>query len=307
MWILEQITAHAPQAVVEPGDVGRSVDALAQGLASLQQPTPMVFGLQVQPTDRERVVALAARFRGALAQWRGHLFEQHGADGHTFVDGILERHGVVLSTPTVAPTIDQVALDPAERAAFARFEAMLQAPSSLRDAWEHAGALEDDETVSTWVGKPNPEQVRALARLYDHELQRPFPALLLQLLLRFNGVALGPADSDTAVGCVVVPSADLAEPVLWPAGYDDPLQLRNAPVVEGVSLFIIGGLADSGFLGLGTDPAQTDASVYWVPADASTEPATRLAGSVLRFLNAWCDAHLLLEAVLSRSGVPGWS
>lgn len=303
-WIRDKVRDSAPREGLEPGDVGQSVSALAQALASMDTSRPMVFGLQVGPEERERVVALKPEFRAALVSWRGYLVEHHGAEGSTFLDDILHRHGVTLGEAHPSSVVvDRVALEPAEQAVFERLTRLVGDPSSLRGAWEASGYLEGDETVGTWVGKPDVDRARALARAYEREYEQAFPLLLLQILLRFDGIEIGAASEPG--GCTVLPGAELGEPLLWSADYGDPFMFADAPF-DGIDPFVIGGLADSGFVTLVAKKRLTDPAVYWVSADFSSEPATRIAANVAQFVEAWCDADLLLEVVLSRRGVPGW-
>ena len=98
------------------------------------------------------------------------------------------------------------------------------------------------------------------------------------------------------------------EPVLWPVrGYGEPLELEAADLPGMTMPLVFGELADSGLLACdlgGEDPDEP--VVFWIDREVHLVEPRRIAGSVTAFVEAWCDAQLILPSVLEVAGVPGW-
>lgn len=304
-WVRQKLVELAPSDSLQPGEAGQRLASIAQSLGSIQGwSRPMVFGMQCAPADEERVKALAPHFRNSLAAWRRHLSETHGEDGEAFFEDVLRRCGASLhaadmgSSEVVIPKLPNSDV-------LARLELLLLEPARLDAPWREAGYIEDEdgEAVCTWVGRPKPARLTAYAESYEAEFGRTLPSTLTGLLLRFDGVAVGPGEGSSRFERVE--PGELAEPQIWSTRCGDPFAI-DPLVFGGTRMFIVGELADSGFVCLGASDSSAEQEVFWVPSDFSDQPPTRLAPSFAAFIEDWCAAELLLPELLRRRCVPGW-
>jgi len=304
-WVRQKLVELAPSDSLQPGETGQRLASLAQSLGSIQGwSRPMVFGLLCAPGDEERVKALAPHFRSSLAGWRRHLSETHGEDGEAFFEDVLRRYGASLHAADVGSS-EVVIPKPPNSDVLRRLDQLLLQPARLDVPWRDAGYIEDedDETVCTWVGRPEPARITAYAESYEAEFGRTLPPTLTGLLLRHDGVAVGPGDERARFARVE--PGELAQPQVWSTCCGDPFAIDSL-VLRGTRMFIVGELADSGFVCLGASDSSEEQEVFWVPSDFSGQPPTRLAPSFAAFIEDWCEVGLLLPEVLRRRCVPGW-
>lgn len=125
-WLRGKITESSAPAVLEAGEIGANVAALAETVSSLRAGGTMLFGLQV-PGDVLETVGheLIAQADAALAEWKRRLEHEFGAEGHDAFRTIALRYGVMLEEaaplrrdPDVSRSLSRLfaALDDLERA-----------------------------------------------------------------------------------------------------------------------------------------------------------------------------------------------
>lgn len=186
-----------------------------------------------------------------------------------------------------------------------RLQAMLSSASALTPRWAQAKCLLDpDDQVHIWVGEPDEGALQAMVSAFETGFNAPYPPILAKLLLRENGIAI---DGERASGCERVAPDKLPEPALWPAGaYGDHWLLADLDLDPALDFYVIGEIADSGFVCLGVAHGEGVSGVYWLDRELAHVPPRLLAPDAAAFLAAWCDAALCLRCLLQRSGVPGW-
>jgi hypothetical protein len=155
--------------------------------------------------------------------------------------------------------------------------------------------------------------VTADTRSFERKLERSFPVFVAHLLSRFNGFAVC---ADEAGGLQVqnVPARELPEPAWWPAQvYGDHFMLLDTDIAEGLDFFVLGELADSGYLCLGIaveqperDTQSAGPPVFWLDKAFSREKPYKLADNTAAFIVEWSKVALSLPLLLKRCHVPGW-
>jgi hypothetical protein len=298
-WLETRLSECAPPAELSPGTIGRALQDLTSAIVAFEAGSGQVFGMTLPGADRAELTPLAERGRAVLDQWRRRLEAEHGDEGVRVLETIAARMG--LSLPEMkSRTVEQARAAPIPDAIARALDRFARALADRAGREAYLRERGDDEPLpDIRTGEPRLQELEAFFARHEAGGSGALPLAYLELMKRWNGIETRASETAT------VPAEELSEPTIWPLDSCGDHYLLDAAELEGVeSPFVIGEVADSGFLVLDVAPGHDgEAPVFWL--ERGTPPFS-LARSHTELLELLADHHAMLEGVLEALKAPGW-